>query len=41
VPPPAALAERGDSGSWVPTLLLLLVLLLTVDAVLFHRGRLP
>lgn len=41
VPAPAALAERGDSGSWVPTLLLLLVLLLTVDAVLFHRGRLP
>ena len=40
-PPPAALAERGASGSWVPTLLLLLVLLLTVDAVLFHRGRLP
>jgi hypothetical protein len=35
------LAAIGGDGSWVPWLLLLLVLLLAVDAMLFHRGRLP
>lgn len=35
------LAAIGGDGSWVPWLLSLLVLLLAVDAMLFHRGRLP
>lgn len=31
----------GGAGRWTPWLLLLLVVLLAVDAILFHRGRLP
>jgi hypothetical protein len=43
---PTAAAEvpresLGGAGRWAPVLLLLLVVLLAVDAILFHRGRLP
>lgn len=38
---PAVLAALGGDGSFVPWLLLALLLLLAADAILFHRGRLP
>lgn len=40
-PLPVALASIGGDGGWLLWLLSLLVLLLVLDAVLFHRGRLP
>lgn len=39
--PEVAVDGFGGAGRWTPWLLLLLVVLLAVDAILFHRGRLP